>query len=124
MLLHGHPGPPAPPRLLTVQTVRKHNYSLRISCLPCARHTTVEGARMPVIARATAVGELWLAGRFRCAGCRGPATQIEVIEHQQSVNVTPERWGLGDPLLAERLRRHWRWDPYDRRDWPAWFRRR
>ena len=34
-----------------------------------------------------------------------------------------EVWRLGDPLVAERLRRHWRWDPYDRRDWPAWFRR-
>jgi hypothetical protein len=32
-----------------------------------------------------------------------------------------ERWGVGEPFLAETLRRHWRWDRYDRRDWKAWF---
>lgn len=123
MLLHGHSGPPAPPRLLTVQSARRQGYSLRVSCLPCGRHAVVEGASLPEMARSMAIGELWLAGRFRCAGCRRPATALEVIQNPQSLRVTAERWALGDPLLAERLRRHWRWDAYDRRDWAGWFRR-
>jgi hypothetical protein len=97
--------------------------SLRIACEPCGRIQVVDGAALPVIARATAVGELWLAGRFRCADCRRPASWLELIDQGQ-VKTRPERWGLGEPFVAERLRRHWRHDPYDRRDWPAWFRRR
>jgi hypothetical protein len=123
-MAQGPVGPPAPPRLLTVQSVRRHPGGLRIRCDPCGRDAVIDGTRLPVIPRAVAVGELWLAGRFRCAGCRRPASRIEVVEHQMSMTVTVERWGLGDPLVAERLRRHWRWDPHDRRDWPPWFHRR
>ena len=77
---------------------------------------------MPVIPRALVVGELWLAGRFRCSSCRHPASRLELIE-QRPVQTTLERWSLGEPSVAERLRRHWRHDPYERRNWPAWFRR-
>ncbi|RZI98075.1 MAG: hypothetical protein EON90_14855 [Brevundimonas sp.] len=123
-LMIGQAGPPAPPPLITLQSARRHNLILRISCGPCARHRTIEGATLPVLPRAVCLGELWLAGRFRCAGCRRPASQLEVLEQEQSVRLKREVWRLGDPLVAERLRRHWRHDPYDRRDWPAWFRRR
>lgn len=124
MLLHGHPGPPEPPRLITLQGARRHGLILRLGCEPCARCEQVEGATLPVRPRAVCLGELWLAGRFRCAACRRPATRLEVVQREQGVNRVREVWRHGDPLVAERLRRHWRWDPYDRRDWPAWFRRR
>lgn len=123
-MVHHPMGPAKPPALRTIQSVRRHAGSLRIICEPCRRMIVITGADLPVIARATAVGELWLAGRFRCAGCRRPASRVEVIDHEPSMTLTVERWGMGDPLVAERLRRHWRWDVWDRRDWPPWFRRR
>ncbi|NJC40124.1 hypothetical protein GGQ87_000382 [Brevundimonas alba] len=124
MLLHSHPGPPEPPRLITIQSARRHNFLLSLHCEPCGRHQHVDGATLPIIPKAVCLGELWLAGRFRCAGCRRPATQLDVIERELSLNVKREVWRLGDPLVPERLRRHWRWDPWDRKDWPAWFKRR
>jgi hypothetical protein len=115
-------GPPAPPRLVTEQSARRHGLLLRIACEPCGSTEAIEGAALPVIPRAVAVGELWFAGRFRGATCRRPASRLELIERGQ-LQKTLERWGLDEPFVAERLRRHWRYDPYDRRDWPAWFRR-
>lgn len=121
--MHRPMGPPAPPRLVTVKSARRHQLLLRITCGPCGRVQSLDGASLPVIQRAMAVGELWLAGRFRCGTCRQPASRLELIQSGQ-VQTTLERWALGEPCVAERLRRHWRHDPYDRRDWPAWFRRR
>lgn len=120
--MHRPFGPPSPPSLVTVQSARRHGLLLRIACEPCGRTQSIDGAALPVIPRAIAVGELWFAGRFRCAACRRPASRLELIERGQ-VQKTLERWGLGEPFVAERLRRHWRHDPCDRRDWPAWFRR-
>jgi hypothetical protein len=119
----GHAGPPAPPALITVQSARRRGLILRVRCEPCARVSTVAGETLPVPPRAISLGELWLAGRFRCAGCRRPASTLEVAHRDQGVTKTLEVWRPGDPLVAERLRRHWRWDPYDRRDWATWFRR-
>ncbi len=121
--MHKPIGPPAPPRLVTVQSARRLGLLLRIACEPCGRIESIEGAALPAIPRALAVGELWLAGRFRCATCRRPASRLELIERGQ-LQKTLERWSLGEPFVAERLRRHWRHDPYDRRDWSAWFSRR
>ncbi|HYC74424.1 hypothetical protein [Brevundimonas sp.] len=121
MLPHGHPGPPAPPRLITLQVARRRGLVLRLHCEPCGRCQAVDSASLPERRRTVCLGELWLAGRFRCAGCRRPAGRLEVVEAVQGVNRTCEVWRPGDPLVAERLRRHWRWDRYDRRDWGAWF---
>ena len=121
--MHRPVGPPAPPRLVTIQSARRQDMVLRIACEPCGRIQSVEGSTLPVIPLAVALGELWLSGRFRCGVCRRPASRLEVVERGQ-VQTTLERWSLGEPFVAERLRRHWRHDPYDRRDWPAWFRRR
>lgn len=120
--MHRPFGPAAPPRLITVQSARRRDLLLRIACESCNRFQSIEGAALPVIPRAVAIGELWFAGRFRCAACRRPASRLELIERGQ-VQTTLERWSLGEPFVAERLRRHWRHDPYDRRDWPTWFRR-
>jgi hypothetical protein len=117
----GHAGPPAPAALVTLQTARRRGLILRIHCEPCARVRTVTGETLPVLPRAICLGELWLAGRFRCAGCRRAASKLEVAHRDHGVTKTLEVWRLGDPLVAERLRRHWRWDPYDRRDWGRWF---
>lgn len=113
-------GPPKPEPLVTLQAARLRRLILHIHCAPCRRHQQVESWRLPERARSVALGELWLAGKFRCAGCRGPATWLEVIARDQT-DVCLERWEVGGTLAVERLRRHWRWDAYDRRDWKAWF---
>jgi len=113
-------GPPAPEPLITLQAARRRRLILHIHCQPCRRYQQIESWKLPERARSVALGELWLAGRFRCAGCRGAATWLEVIARDQT-DICLERWELGAPLAAERLRRHWRHDPYDRRDWAEWF---
>ena len=113
-------GPPAPPKLVTLNSARMHGVRLRVTCAPCKRSRLVEGRSLPPSARSLTLGELWLAGRFRCGGCKGPATAVEIIVSDQTT-VSMETWRLGDPLVAERLRRHWRHDRDDRRDWKSWF---
>jgi len=71
--------------------------------------------------RSIAIGELWLSGRFRCSLCRQPAISLQVFETGMHDRVV-ETWAVGDPFIAERLRRHWRHDAYDRRDWENYFR--
>ena len=122
--MHRRPhGPEAPPALITLQSARRHDMTLRLGCALCRRWSVVRGAALPEQAWAVSLGELWLGGRFRCSGCGRPADSLEVVESEQ-VGLRKERWGLGEAFAAERLRRHWRWDPHDRRDWPAWFKRR
>ena len=116
-------GPDKPPALITLQSARRHDMTLRFGCEFCRRWSVLRGADLPEQLRAVALGEWWLDGRFRCSGCGRPATSLQVIESEQ-VGLRREYWALGQACTAERLRRHWRWDPYDRREWPAWFRRK
>ncbi|WP_420479456.1 hypothetical protein [Brevundimonas sp. FT23028] len=121
--MHHRPqGPDKPPALITLQSARRHDMALRIGCDFCGRWRKVRGADLPEQLRAVSLGELWLCGRFRCSGCGRPATSLEVTESELA-GCRKEKWALGEAFTAERLRRHWRWDPYDRRDWHAWFRR-
>lgn len=115
-------GPESPSRLVTIQLARRRDYRFLAWCGKCHRAHEIEGRRLPELTRTLAIGELWLAGRFRCSRCNQPATTLRVVETGMHDHVV-ETWAVGDPFIAERLRRHWRHDPYDRRDWEAYFRR-
>lgn len=113
-------GPPKPAPLVTVTAARKARMRLNLHCAPCNRYVVVEADTLKPTRRTVSLGEMWLRGRFRCGGCKRPATWVKVCSVDQ-LTVEHEVWGVGEPLVAERLRRHWRHDPYDRRDWAQWF---
>ena len=121
MLIQGQHGAPAPTRLVTLQGARIRGMVLVLWCDRCQRRARKACVDLPDARRNVSLGELWLMGRFRCAGCGKPPVSLTVVAHGQTP-VALEHWGVGEPFVAERLRRHWRHDPYDRRDWAAWFR--
>lgn len=119
-MLHAPLGPDKPPPLVTIGAARHRRMTLDIRCKPCNRNVRVPSACLPPVRRSVTIGELWLAGRFRCGECRQPATRVAVVV-TDATHTEIERWAVGEPFVAEKLRRHWRWDRYDRRDWGAWF---
>ena len=121
MLIQGQHGAPAPARLVTLQGARVRGMVLVLWCEPCQRRARKACVDLPDARRNVSIGELWLTGRFRCAGCGRPPVSLSVIADDLTP-VALEQWGVGEPFVAERLRRHWRHDPYDRRDWGRWFR--
>lgn len=111
---------PAPqPELVTLEAARLGRMSLTIQCRPCRRRVSVPAERLPRREGQMAVGELWLAGRFRCTGCGLAAGTVAVVTHDH-LPVEIERWAVGDPAVAERLRRWWRRDPTGGREWNDW----
>ncbi len=120
MLIQGQHGAPAPKRLVTLQGARLGRMTLVLWCGRCRRRAQKPAVELPDARRNISIGELWLMGRFRCAGCGKPPETLTVVVTDQT-HVAVEQWGVGEPFVAERLRRHWRHDPYDRRDWAAWY---
>ena len=118
MLIQGQHGAPAPARLVTLQGARLKGMTLVLWCDRCQRRAEKAAADLPEARRNISIGELWLMGRFRCAGCGKPPVSLSVVGPDRTAAL--EHWGVGEPFVAERLRRHWRHDPYDRRDWAAW----
>lgn len=121
MLIQGQHGAPAPTRLVTLQGARVRGMDLVLWCDRCRRRARKACVDLPDARRNVSIGELWLMGRFRCGECGKPPASLSVLSDVQTAAL--EHWGVGEPFVAERLRRHWRHDPWDRRDWAAWFRR-
>jgi hypothetical protein len=108
------------PELTTLEAARLGRMSLTVECFPCRRRREVPADRLPRALGPAAVGELWLAGRFRCTGCGLAAGAVAVVVHDR-LPVEIERWGVGEPGVAGRLQRWWRRDPTGGRDWNDWF---
>ncbi|WGM30007.1 hypothetical protein [Brevundimonas sp. NIBR11] len=120
MLIQGQHGAPAPARLVTLQGARLKRMTLVLWCERCRRRARKACVDLPEVRRNVSIGELWLTGRFRCGACGKPPLSLSVVT-EGALRVTVEQWSVGEPFVAERLRRHWRHDPYDRRDWAAWY---
>lgn len=95
--------------LVTVDEARRDYISVWIACLGCGRGSYLDPSSLTTVRPDLALGELWLAGRFKCGGCGRPASHMMT---KSSIEVAlQERWGLDVPLVGERLRRHWRAQP-------------